>query len=124
MGASHELHDRGGREMKGDSGTNISAQAQSDVRTDVSMTVNGSPRTLTVEPRMTLLDALRDELGLTGPKKSCDRGSRRTGPWAGLFLLIRHGGSFTWATSTNSETSSPAHSHTRMRQAMASTCHS
>jgi len=40
----------------------------------VSMTVNGSVRTLEVEPRMTLLDALRDELGLTGPKKSCDRG--------------------------------------------------
>jgi xanthine dehydrogenase YagT iron-sulfur-binding subunit len=50
------------------------AQAQSDVRTDVSMTVNGSPRTLRVEARTTLLDALRDELGLTGPKKSCDRG--------------------------------------------------
>jgi xanthine dehydrogenase YagT iron-sulfur-binding subunit len=40
----------------------------------VSMTVNGSMRKLDVEPRMTLLDTLRDELGLTGPKKSCDRG--------------------------------------------------
>src|ERR1700732_2852646 len=49
-------------------------QAQSDVRVDVSMTVNGSLRTLEVEPRTTLLDALRDELALTGPKKSCDRG--------------------------------------------------
>ena len=49
-------------------------QAQSDVRMDVSMTVNGSLRTLRAEPRMTLLDALRDELALTGPKKSCDRG--------------------------------------------------
>src|SRR5690348_879866 len=49
-------------------------QAQSDVRMDVSMTVNGSLRTLRVEPRTTLLDALRNELGLTGPKKSCDRG--------------------------------------------------
>ena len=49
-------------------------QANSDVRMDVSMTVNGSPRTLRVEPRTTLLDALRDELALTGPKKSCDRG--------------------------------------------------
>jgi xanthine/CO dehydrogenase XdhC/CoxF family maturation factor len=29
---------------------------------------------MTVEPRMTLLDALRDELGLTGTKKGCDRG--------------------------------------------------
>jgi len=36
--------------------------------------VNGSLRTLKVEPRTTLLDALRDELALTGPKKSCDRG--------------------------------------------------
>ena len=49
-------------------------QAQSDVRMDVSMTVNGSLCTLRAEPRTTLLDALRDELALTGPKKSCDRG--------------------------------------------------
>ena len=47
---------------------------QTDARIDVSMTVNGSLRTLKVEPRTTLLDALRDELALTGPKKSCDRG--------------------------------------------------
>jgi xanthine dehydrogenase YagT iron-sulfur-binding subunit len=40
----------------------------------VSITVNGRPRTITVEPRMTLLDALREELSLTGTKKSCDRG--------------------------------------------------
>jgi xanthine dehydrogenase YagT iron-sulfur-binding subunit len=49
-------------------------QAQSNARMDVPMTVNGSLRTLSVEPRTTLLDALRDELALTGPKKSCDRG--------------------------------------------------
>jgi xanthine dehydrogenase YagT iron-sulfur-binding subunit len=49
-------------------------QAQSELRMDVSMTVNGSLRTLRAEPRTTLLDALRDELALTGPKKSCDRG--------------------------------------------------
>jgi len=40
----------------------------------VSINVNGQPRTITVEPRMTLLDALREELALTGTKKSCDRG--------------------------------------------------
>src|SRR5437899_11205943 len=40
----------------------------------VCMTVNGRVRTTTVEPRTTLLDALRDELGLTGTKKACDRG--------------------------------------------------
>src|SRR3989449_10671138 len=38
------------------------------------MTVNGRVRTMTVEPRTTLLTALRDELGLTGTKKACDRG--------------------------------------------------
>jgi NmrA-like family len=52
------------------------------------------------------------------------RKSRRTDLWAGLFLLIRLCGSFTWATSTNSATSWPAHSHTRMRRAMVSICHS
>ena len=49
-------------------------QAQSYLRVDVKMMVNGSLRTIRVEPRTTLLDALRDELALTGPKKSCDRG--------------------------------------------------
>jgi xanthine dehydrogenase YagT iron-sulfur-binding subunit len=50
------------------------AQAPRGALVHVSMTVNGTVRALTVEPRMTLLDALRDELTLTGPKKSCDRG--------------------------------------------------
>jgi xanthine dehydrogenase YagT iron-sulfur-binding subunit len=40
----------------------------------VNMTVNGRTCTLTVEPRTTLLDALREELALTGTKKACDRG--------------------------------------------------
>jgi len=38
------------------------------------MTVNGHDRSILIEPRMTLLTALRDELGLTGTKKGCDRG--------------------------------------------------
>lgn len=36
--------------------------------------VNGKPHQLTVEPRVTLLDALRERLDLTGTKKGCDRG--------------------------------------------------
>jgi len=40
----------------------------------VSMIVNGQTRTIMVEPRMTLLEALRGELALTGTKKGCDRG--------------------------------------------------
>jgi xanthine dehydrogenase YagT iron-sulfur-binding subunit len=53
---------------------NYTERAQSGGRVDVRMTVNGLVRTLSVEARTTLLDALRDEMGLTGPKKSCDRG--------------------------------------------------
>ena len=41
----------------------------------VKIEVNGEPRTMTVEPRTTLLDALREELRLTGTKKGCDQGS-------------------------------------------------
>jgi xanthine dehydrogenase YagT iron-sulfur-binding subunit len=37
-------------------------------------TVNGSRHRLTVDPRTSLLDALRDHLGLTGAKKGCDHG--------------------------------------------------
>ena len=40
----------------------IHVEQQGDVRMHVSMIVNGSVRAITVEPRMTLLDALRDEL--------------------------------------------------------------
>jgi xanthine dehydrogenase YagT iron-sulfur-binding subunit len=40
----------------------------------VSAIVNGKLRTMKVEPRTTLVDALRDQLGLTGTKKGCDRG--------------------------------------------------
>lgn len=38
------------------------------------LSVNGSKRSLMVEPRRTLLDLLREELGLTGSKKGCDHG--------------------------------------------------
>jgi len=40
----------------------------------VALTVNGQRRALTIEPRVTLLDALRERLGLTGTKKGCDQG--------------------------------------------------
>jgi xanthine dehydrogenase YagT iron-sulfur-binding subunit len=40
----------------------------------VSVTVNGRVCTIMVEPRMTLLDAWREELALTGTKRGCDRG--------------------------------------------------
>src|SRR3990172_6064912 len=40
----------------------------------LSLKVNGAARTVTVEPRVTLLDTLRDHLDLTGAKQVCDRG--------------------------------------------------
>jgi xanthine dehydrogenase YagT iron-sulfur-binding subunit len=40
----------------------------------ITLQINGKPYKLTVEPRVTLLDALRDRLGITGAKKVCDRG--------------------------------------------------
>jgi xanthine dehydrogenase YagT iron-sulfur-binding subunit len=43
--------------------------------TDVVLRVNGSPVKLAVEPRTSLLDALREHAGLTGTKKGCDRGA-------------------------------------------------
>ena len=40
----------------------------------LSMKVNGAAHTLSVEPRATLLDVLRDQLGFTGTKRVCNRG--------------------------------------------------
>ena len=40
----------------------------------VKLDINGEERTLTLEPRVTLLDALREHLHLTGTKKGCDQG--------------------------------------------------
>jgi xanthine dehydrogenase YagT iron-sulfur-binding subunit len=39
------------------------------------LNVNGIAHSLTLEPRVTLLDALRDRIGLTGTKKGCDQGT-------------------------------------------------
>ncbi|WP_164551895.1 2Fe-2S iron-sulfur cluster-binding protein [Streptomyces sp. WAC 01529] len=41
---------------------------------EVPLTVNGEPRRPTVDHRSTLLDVLREQLGLTGAKKGCDHG--------------------------------------------------
>jgi xanthine dehydrogenase YagT iron-sulfur-binding subunit len=41
---------------------------------EVTVTVNGTPRTFVVDTRTTLLDLLREHLDLTGAKKGCDHG--------------------------------------------------
>jgi xanthine dehydrogenase YagT iron-sulfur-binding subunit len=40
----------------------------------VKLEINGRGHELALEPRVTLLDALREHLGLTGTKKGCDQG--------------------------------------------------
>lgn len=44
------------------------------MHTELTLTVNGESHTLTLDARTTLLDALREHLGLTGTKKGCDLG--------------------------------------------------
>ena len=41
---------------------------------EITLRVNGATYPLSVDTRTTLLDALRERLGLTGPKKGCDHG--------------------------------------------------
>jgi xanthine dehydrogenase YagT iron-sulfur-binding subunit len=63
----------------GDTGTDKRAGGTTSSKSRIEpvpviLTLNGLARTITVEPRMTLLDALREKLELTGTKKACDRG--------------------------------------------------
>lgn len=58
-----------------------SAEAQTAARTmgpgevPIELTINGRTHALRVQPRVTLLDALRNTLDITGQKRVCDRGS-------------------------------------------------
>src|SRR5579871_5330217 len=45
-----------------------------ETRVPLRLQVNGKEHALAVDARVTLLDALRDYLGMTGTKKGCDRG--------------------------------------------------
>jgi xanthine dehydrogenase YagT iron-sulfur-binding subunit len=52
-----------------------SGKVQGPGEVSFALRVNGQERMLKAEPRVTLLDALRDTLDLTGAKKVCDRGT-------------------------------------------------
>jgi xanthine dehydrogenase YagT iron-sulfur-binding subunit len=52
----------------------VFAPAADENAVAVSMKINGAQKSLTVDSRVTLLDALREKLGLTGSKKGCDHG--------------------------------------------------
>ncbi len=42
---------------------------------EITLRINGATHTLSIEPRVSLLDALRESLGLTGTKKGCNQGA-------------------------------------------------
>jgi aerobic-type carbon monoxide dehydrogenase small subunit (CoxS/CutS family) len=44
-------------------------------KVDIALTINGAEKRLALEPRATLADALRIDLGMTGTKIGCDRGA-------------------------------------------------
>ena len=50
------------------------APADAVAEVEITLQINGAPRRLRVDPRVTLLDALRERLGLVGTKKGCDQG--------------------------------------------------
>ncbi len=51
------------------------ASAVGPEATSITLTINGAPRSLSVEPRVTLAEVLRGPLGLTGTKIACNRGA-------------------------------------------------
>jgi xanthine dehydrogenase YagT iron-sulfur-binding subunit len=52
----------------------VQPQKSADSPVDLSLSVNGKSHALTLDGRTTLLDALREHIGLTGSKKGCDHG--------------------------------------------------
>ena len=52
-----------------------SSKSSGPTATTIELNINGKPATLEIEPRVTLLRALREHLGLTGTKLVCDRGA-------------------------------------------------
>jgi xanthine dehydrogenase YagT iron-sulfur-binding subunit len=65
-------------ELSGEHRAAVTTATRSEQRQAVdatlSLIVDGRPRTLTVDTRTTVLDALREHLDVVGPKKGCDHG--------------------------------------------------
>jgi xanthine dehydrogenase YagT iron-sulfur-binding subunit len=51
------------------------ALAAFPAKTSINLKINGVNYSLQIEPRVSLLDALREDLGLTGTKKGCNQGA-------------------------------------------------
>jgi xanthine dehydrogenase YagT iron-sulfur-binding subunit len=57
-----------------DSAADAPAALDASLPVNVTLKVNGGNKSLTIDARTTLLDALREHAGLTGSKKGCDHG--------------------------------------------------
>ena len=64
----------GRQELLASPGNEALTAANLENAVNLSFKVNGVKKTLAVDSRMTLLDTLRERLGLTGSKKGCDHG--------------------------------------------------
>jgi len=60
-------------------------EAKAGTEVDITLRVNGQDRRLRVDPRVSLLDALRERLALTGTRKGCDHGQ------CGACTVLRDG---------------------------------
>src|SRR5262245_1938904 len=69
--AQQPLTPAGAAETQGTGG----AVAVGPASVPIEFTVNGAKMTTNIEPRVTLLDALRNHLDVTGCKRVCDRGT-------------------------------------------------
>ena len=67
------LYDGGGRAGAAPAPAAAAAAAEPD-EVEITLQINGGARKVRVDARVTLLDALRERLGLTGTKKGCDHG--------------------------------------------------
>jgi xanthine dehydrogenase YagT iron-sulfur-binding subunit len=65
----------GARLFPAASAATVTVGARGPQPVTMTLNVNGRPHTLALEPRVTLLDALRERLDLTGTKKGCDQGT-------------------------------------------------
>src|ERR1700724_3732146 len=53
----------------------VGPDAASRASTMITLRINGAAHALRIEPRVSLLDALREYMGLTGTKKGCNQGA-------------------------------------------------
>ena len=74
IGASVAASAYSGGFAKSETSQNAGPSAEIDANAELTLVVNGQTERLTLDPRTTLLDALREHLGLTGTKKGCDHG--------------------------------------------------